>query len=113
MAARFKRVRALPNPAVSAYLQGLLLTGARFTSSCGQNALARDPRLQDLGLPDVVGVDRERVPVDQDKVGPFAGLERAEHVFLVLGVCRVEGERAQGLAGSEGLVRLLPMLAIS
>src|SRR5690348_1032631 len=44
----------------------------------GVHLLAAHPGLQHLGVPDLAGGILDDIVIDQDEVGPFAGLQRAE-----------------------------------
>jgi len=45
----------------------------------------------------------EQIPVNQNEICPFAGLERADGAFLVLGVSGVKGEGAERFYPRHGL----------
>ena len=63
----------------------------------------RQPSLQHLGFPYLGCRGAEQIPVNQNEICPFAGLERADGAFLVLGVSGVKGEGAERFYPRHGL----------
>src|ERR1700685_4267819 len=68
--------------------------------------LARNPGLPYAHSPQVPWRNTERIPIDQNKVGPLALLQRSYRCLHVLGICRVEGIRAENLLQRHGLLRM-------
>src|SRR6478609_5145788 len=62
-----------------------------------------DPGLLDLDLPDVGRRYLEHVLVDENEIGPFASLERAQRLLLMLSVSGIHGEGAERFQQRHGL----------
>src|SRR3954466_3878956 len=62
-----------------------------------------NPGLPHFDLPDIGGWNFKQVAIDDDKVGPLAGLKRADDFFLMLGKGGVQCKGAKGLEPRHGL----------
>ena len=66
-------------------------SGRRSARRALPHFLAADPGLEHLRSRQRLRIDRGRVAVDEDEVGPFAGLQRADPVLGEAGVGRAAG----------------------